>query len=84
MMKINEFMNLYGLTRRDLAGCIDIPRRNGESDIKYRDRVYQRIRRRETSGWEMMYCDGVVTMTAPDGGEHRHNARRLDDFIAPR
>ena len=84
MMKINEFIQFYQITRRDLADALEVPRKPGEADRAYRDRVYQRVRRREKLGWDMMYVDGVATMRAPDGGEHRHNARRLDDLISLR
>lgn len=80
-MKINKFIEFHGITRRILSDCLDIPRNKGESDDKYRDRKYQRVRRRELSEWDMMYLDGVVTMRAPDGGEKKHNARRLDEYI---
>lgn len=80
-MKINKFIEFHGISRRILSDCLDIPKNKDESDSRYRDRKYQRVRRRELSDWEMMYCDGVVTMRAPDGGEKKHGARKLDEYI---
>ena len=80
-MKINEFIELHGITRRVLSDCLDIPKKEGESNDKYRERKYQRVRRRELSGWEMMYKNKIVTMRAPDGGEKKHGAKELNEYI---
>lgn len=80
-MKIKEFLEFHNITRMDLSNCIEIPRHKNEPEDKYRLRIYQRIRRREKSEWDMDYLDGVVTMRAPDGGEKRHNARKLDGLV---
>ena len=82
MMKINEFCELYRISRYRLAACLEIEPNEGETEQQLMKRKDEFVRRRAGSGWEMMYIDGDVTMRSPRGGLHRHPARELDDFIA--
>lgn len=81
MMKINEFCDLYKISRYRLASCLEVGRVDDESDRQYQKRRDEFVRRRAGSGWEMMYLDGVVTMRSPRGATYTHDAGELDDYI---
>ena len=81
MMKINEFCDLYKISRYRLASCLDIPHKDGETDKQLMKRKDEFVRRRAGSNWEMMYLDGVVTMRSPRGATYTHEAKELDDYL---
>ncbi len=82
MIEINDFVDLYRVSRYRIADCWDYPRKEAESDREYLKRKEECLRRRAGSKWLIMYKNGELTMHSQkrNSGD-TYAAIGLDDYL---